>query len=339
MTASRLSNVDTAKALAIYLVVLGHVLPQGDFCKFIYAFHMPLFFVMSGLFLMHNPDMSLKTFVQKKFWRLYVPYLLYGLVILTGYYFLWFNFIIPQPHMNRELLYRVIGTLPGLRSDWVINCYLWFLPCLFVGSIIIKVVYTYVPKYKYLLILLLFGLGVVYNHWVHQSLPLSLDVALISLPFLTFGIVIMKRKIFFDKWWQILVGVAMLAAALCFNNVSPDMYAKRYGNYALYMLGGFGGTIAAIGLCSKVPALGLIQKIGRNTLHIYALHFCIQPFLGLGLKHVNAYGGVIIDIYAIVASFITVLILLPICEYINRHIPVLSGLGIKNSKRNKSTGK
>lgn len=48
----RLLYVDTLKAFGIILVVMGHVFHDSDsiVSHFIYAFHMPLFFLLSGVF-------------------------------------------------------------------------------------------------------------------------------------------------------------------------------------------------------------------------------------------------------------------------------------------------
>ena len=48
----RLLYIDMLKAFGIILVVMGHVFHDSDsiVSHFIYAFHMPLFFLLSGVF-------------------------------------------------------------------------------------------------------------------------------------------------------------------------------------------------------------------------------------------------------------------------------------------------
>ena len=75
--------VDSAKAIAIILVMLGHV--SGDLTgwfnfKFVYGFHLVIFYIISGYFTKQRP-LSLD-FVNKKFHRLMVPYFLTCGVIL-----------------------------------------------------------------------------------------------------------------------------------------------------------------------------------------------------------------------------------------------------------------
>lgn len=48
MIKKRLAWVDVAKAIAIILMVAGHELPQVSLRTWIFSFHMPLFFILSG---------------------------------------------------------------------------------------------------------------------------------------------------------------------------------------------------------------------------------------------------------------------------------------------------
>src|SRR5690606_7402737 len=52
----RIDWVDQVKGFAIFLVVYGHNFPVTE--KFIYTFHMPLFFIVSGFFFPSKPDFS-----------------------------------------------------------------------------------------------------------------------------------------------------------------------------------------------------------------------------------------------------------------------------------------
>ena len=48
----RMVWIDWMKAIGIYLVVLGHFFSVGE--KFIYVFHVPLFFLISGFVLISS---------------------------------------------------------------------------------------------------------------------------------------------------------------------------------------------------------------------------------------------------------------------------------------------
>lgn len=75
----RLLCVDVAKAFAIFLVVLGHPRPvesYGGLETFLCAFHMPLFFMLSGIFIRQKPAYSWgtwKAFFKKNLLTLFLP--------------------------------------------------------------------------------------------------------------------------------------------------------------------------------------------------------------------------------------------------------------------------
>ena len=65
--------VSSLKGFAIILVVLGHI--SSPLSSFIYSFHMPLFFIVSGFFL--NPINQFKSEIIKFFKRLFKPFFIY----------------------------------------------------------------------------------------------------------------------------------------------------------------------------------------------------------------------------------------------------------------------
>ena len=87
---ARLLDLDRAKGLAIFLVVIGHIVarngPKGnswyaDLQEIIYTFHMPFFMYLSGFVAFRSsllPREAAKTFdiLKKKARRLIVPFFL-----------------------------------------------------------------------------------------------------------------------------------------------------------------------------------------------------------------------------------------------------------------------
>lgn len=89
---ARVAYIDRLKGIAIFLVVLGHVIGYND-CRdsflwqFIYSFHMPLFMFISGYvaqmaFKMERIDgKSSLDYLRKKFRTLLLPMLMWGVAI------------------------------------------------------------------------------------------------------------------------------------------------------------------------------------------------------------------------------------------------------------------
>ncbi|MEI0739791.1 acyltransferase family protein [Paenibacillus sp. JTLBN-2024] len=61
----RLDWVDAAKGIGILLVVMAHVPIPDSLKQFIYSFHMPLFFLLSGMMFRSSSSPAL-SFIQKK---------------------------------------------------------------------------------------------------------------------------------------------------------------------------------------------------------------------------------------------------------------------------------
>lgn len=86
----RIGYLDAAKAVAILLVILGHC-PMDELgaCgkylhRFIYSFHMPLFFIISGMFFRAAKTRAL---IGEKFRAYCLPYLLVGGVVSVVEFF------------------------------------------------------------------------------------------------------------------------------------------------------------------------------------------------------------------------------------------------------------
>lgn len=88
-------DMDIARGIGILLVVLGHSFPDDKFnnnhiyayiYKFIYSFHMPLFFIISGFFAYKIYNIlnlsQYKKYIQGKFKRLMVPYFAISLIAI-----------------------------------------------------------------------------------------------------------------------------------------------------------------------------------------------------------------------------------------------------------------
>ena len=91
----RVDWVDIAKGLGIILVVFGHVirgLVNGNVWMWtttshfidgwIYAFHMPLFFFLSGLFLVRSAEKPWLKFITEKIRTLAYPYFVWSVITI-----------------------------------------------------------------------------------------------------------------------------------------------------------------------------------------------------------------------------------------------------------------
>ena len=82
MAVTRDTTISIAKGIAIILMVVAHAEAPGWLCKFIFEFHMPLFFITAGYFFSLKYLQDEATFVKKRIKGLYWPFVKWALFFL-----------------------------------------------------------------------------------------------------------------------------------------------------------------------------------------------------------------------------------------------------------------
>lgn len=128
----RILFIDYARTFALFLVVFAHLYSVFSPVRvYIYAFHMPLFFLMSG-YLHRNANTLLLT--KKMIKKILIPFIFF---LLVGYIY----FVLTSADLRIDVIYEsIMGVLLGdLISA---NSVLWFLLAIFfvriIGNIFIK---------------------------------------------------------------------------------------------------------------------------------------------------------------------------------------------------------
>ena len=306
---SREKFIDVAKGIGITLVVLGHLNAHDQVIRnIIYAFHMPFFFIVSGVFV--NTQIGFKQYLIKNFRRTYCPFLFFSLIeiILKLLYDILRNLELVA------LIPNSIYSLSGLKFT-IINRPLWFLFVLFV----IQVVYYLIEKSKTLKIGMLFlGLAIVMgSKYVHYPKNCLWIVAIPCLSFYIIGNIFKKcilslpRRIknHTVKYLVIsffLIGIFILCAI---KNECVDMSSCNYGNWLMYILSAFMGTfillIVSVMLSEKRNISNVLTFLGENSIVILVSHYYLCRIF---FPRLMIYLGLQQYIY----SYVTQLILLTI---------------------------
>lgn len=130
----RLEWVDVLRGILMFLVVYGHYTTVPSVEKYIYSFHMPAFFLISGMMLAFNKEWRPLRFVWKRIKSLLVPYLLLNLYVVPIW---WVN--ICNGTADPEPFWHVFVGIAAsnVRSGYSIaSNTTWFIPCLFVTEMI-----------------------------------------------------------------------------------------------------------------------------------------------------------------------------------------------------------
>lgn len=120
----RIEWIDSLKGFAIILVVLGHNTGgENAAYRFLYTFHMPLFFLISGFLFSMKPPLE---YLKRSFRHLMVPYIAF-LGCYALYQIISSNFIpsLTEPHVMRNIFYGGYRLTGPLAVFWFVGV-LWF---------------------------------------------------------------------------------------------------------------------------------------------------------------------------------------------------------------------
>lgn len=293
--------IDNAKGIGIILIIVGHMNINDFVCAWIYSFHVPLFFFLSGT--VFSPKSSFKEFLYRKIRGLIIPYFILG----SPYFVLYFWTQITQYDLLSSIINTVIIFSVQIRYGTI-----WFLTCLFLLNIIF---YFFIAKIKsktgtFLLSFLLCVLGYIYYKVGGRALPWNLDVCMMATPFFAagyYGSNILKKENNMDKRRRyfavlILISISIICGVTFYamSNVKFDMAEMTYPifplSYALAFLG-----IFAIIMVSQLFNCMYFEQIGRDSIFYLVWHKCLAiPLIGRCLEYIhlkqlcNSIGGSVI---------------------------------------------
>lgn len=277
---------DYARGLGMVLVVLGHTNFVGT--SWIYLFHIPLFFIVSGaLFSVSSP---LYTKILNKFKRLYLPNLKYGLIFLLLHNLFTGLYIYPK-----EASYTISDYLGGLikiicGGNEELGGAMWFLRALFF-SYLLYVCFSALYKKSHLLIgikknLYIFSFCFIASScgWIFINFSQVYPIRIIAIPciifpFIVFGKLIQKNNLHKLRTRKCCYfSVILSAGILCLisHQISIDLaYLKLPNPILYYLLGciGFIFVLGSNGILQNTKIYRWIIYIGKHSIPILALHF------------------------------------------------------------------
>lgn len=316
----RIVWLDMAKGYGMIFVILGH-LGLGKFGRWLYTFHIPLFFLLAGYVFHSNCD--LRTFVKKKCRSLLIPYWGLGIPILFLEEFSNQEHFIPNAGHYIRLFLKFV--LQRRRTT------LWFVACLFFLNILFYLTQKVLKTNRKLALFSIASVtaGLVYYKFIGVSLPWNVDVCLMAYPFFFAGYLYKSNHTILDRYFDSRTLSVILFAVLGFVNVffgnlnvkisgaGLEMYSSRYGCAPLTYISAFAG-IACVIIASKWITLRPIRYIGENSVLYLALHPLLIPvsadwldFIHNSVDSANILGN------RIIYTVIRMLIILAIISVVN----------------------
>lgn len=285
MRDSRYHWVDHLKTLGIVLVVAGHTALPLPLHRWIYAFHMPLFFILSGFLISPGAfTVPLREFFLRRVWKLVKFYGWFGLLGMLVYCYIFRHerpLMVAVSERLYSLLYAsasrdspadlyplVLWYFPGLISGLLITYAVWKIPCLWARAVTMTAVFT---------------CGFLMDGWV---LPWELESGCVAAGFLAIGH--LARIESWDDKLQRTGRKALPVAAAAFllgshlallNTHCLDVRLATLGNPLLALPACFLLFLAlAIG-SMHLPAWRISEAVAAATIVIFPTHPMLFPYV------------------------------------------------------------
>lgn len=322
MSKQRIIWIDYAKAVAIFLVVLGHSFkplggPDLEAKNFIYSFHMPVFFFLSG-FLYKKSNVVLGEYLKRNVKSLLFPYFLLNLlaaIIMLPVLLLTKNYDI----IIDKTIDMLIGAGHGFAGP------AWFLISLFWIKILAYPAFS--AKYPSIFAILSMIMAYVIGHFVWFDIA----SAFAAFPFFYAGF-IMKNKNWLDsiskRNWAVILSLSLpLLLLLNHINGSVAIYSLTFGNIPwLYYIEASIGITFFVSLMKIVAVRenGVLNTLSRESILLMALHGAVSLYVSIVLSRVLPFPDSTF-LYGILLSSIVVAILYYPNIKIQNKWPLLTG--------------
>lgn len=308
MGRNRIDYIDIAKGLGMLAIIWGHIMLSGWSCKMVYGFHIPVFFMLSGMCFNQKKYDTFCGLIVRRVKTLLVPYMIFSVVTWLVYVA---GVLVLHYDTMTNCWYYMLQTALAQGSDGYLrhNVALWFVTCLFV----VDILYYYISKLSDVAILVLSVLcavvGVLLSKHYYNitTLPWSFDSALVAIPFFAFGNLMVKRlshktimktinnNILSSVMVTVFFTVIFLVGVQLYDYIS--MGHNNLGHHAWkFYLNAFSGSISVILISLLLSSLlnqGRFQKpilyirwLGANSFYVMATHLPLLSILFIFLANI-----------------------------------------------------
>lgn len=264
----RIEYIDYAKGLAIVFVVFGHIFfGNNKISIWIYSFHIPLFFIISGYLLNYNVK-PLKDSIIKKIKALLIPYISFSILNIIC------NYILSNFDM-KSIKINIIDTisLGGIAT-------LWFLVALFLGETIFLIGKKSFNKIRYEILFYMIIVSIVFIllKLTHGKTLVALVRGVVALFYINIGYylynIINKVQL---NFFSILI-ISVVSFILSMINGKVDLWTLHFNNIFLYVFNAIIGSLNIIFISKKIRTSNILKFFGENTLIIMATHQIMTQF-------------------------------------------------------------
>lgn len=307
----RINYIDWAKAVCIFLMVVGHYTDNTIILSYVYSFHMPAFFIISGF--LYKPHPWKQTIIAFT-----VPVFFFSLLNL------FINLILGRILVDSLRIWDVIVQIVNWRHgiDGLFKG-LWFIWAL-VGLRLLFGDIGWMKKMRQyhvpIAIAIIIYMSTEKYHADIDTLFQGYYIGTIvpSLPFFCIGMLLKDRQ-----WhpnsissFKTMIPILLLFLVMPATNNNCDIYNSDYGySYFLAAVNAAMFTFLLFWTSNKLPASKIIQTISNGTLVVLGMH---MPLLYI-------FQIIFPDILSFLFPFITIAICYYIILLCEKYCPILLG--------------
>ncbi len=302
--------IATAKAIGIFLMVLGHIGLSDYIIRYIYMFHMPLFFFCSGYFFKKTDSFSsVRSYTVRRIRGLYLPYVKWAFLFLCFHNIFYkvglYSHEEFQYYNLKEFFDRLLHLVISMTGQEQLLDPFWFLKQLFLSSLLINFLFYSFRKFSKKRIPELLCMGTigftVVSKYYGWGLPVIWDLSIIflSATFFLMGYIYHQvERISLYRLEYLLFSLVILGIFVYLYGKSLDMLWYNTGSVIMYVFFapfGIFATLCISFLIDKYKISKVLHYIGNHTMPILALHllafktvnFLIIKINGLPISHLS----------------------------------------------------
>lgn len=333
--------LDQLRGIAMLFVVLGHVALPKPINTYIYAFHMPIFFMISGM--THRPDkyVNFSSCLKDKAKKLLLPHVFMNLAMLPVW-ILNFKLLIKAKPPLFELFKGILyGNSDKYQSP---SNATWFLVALFFVEILIFLFekITKNNRERVAVFVILCAIISYVESIKKVKLPLfgHMDVALSGVAFYYVGYLLMQaRKPILDnlnknKWRYLLTILAFLVIGSFTSHLNGrvSMSGNVQKSFLYFYITAFALSFAIILIVIKLPTTKFLTYVGRNAILYVGFHIPMIRFIENSYKY-NGYSMGTWTAFA-VGIFVYICMSL-VVAYVNNFTPFVVMKPFKENRKKK----
>lgn len=273
---------DVMKGIGILAVIIGHGSIPLFLKDFIYTWHMPLFFMISGYFYKQKPQID---YVKANFRQLFFPYLVTSIIIVIC------AFIKEYINGKDDWLFRFYAMLIGsglptnpMLGEFSIGA-IWFLQALFWCRIVYNFLF-----YKVENMINLWGgvlvISIIATYaGLYIFIPTNILQGVQALLFFHIGYMAKNHEII-PRDMNAFIVLAILF--LCFVSVQTGsiyMVSCQYGYWPINIVAAIGMTFLIWKVSQKFKKIKFLIYCGRTSMAILCVHIIMLLYLPLTTIH------------------------------------------------------